>query len=389
MRGPGSALVLLVAALILGAATPGVGSASPLAPGVGLDVSVSATPSYGPAPLLVQFSASLPNVTPTAFNWSFGDGTYLNSTSSAAGHPTHLYERPSVYLAVVTVHVGSQLGSASVAVHATAAPLSVMVTANPLTGVAPLTVTLQGSVTGGTGTYVALNWTFGDGGLGTGSFVQYTYTRSGRFYAALTVQDSNGSRASGGVWINVTTDGSSSAVGVTGAGAVQWAALGFALGLGVALVVFPLRAFVVRRRASSHVPPPSTTGTLSGPAEAVPSVGPPGPALAPPGSTPPPEAGEALRTSQRLLVHLAGQGTLGPYDVAPPALTQGGMSTALGVRQNALTNVLRRLTDAGLIEAEVRHVHGQPRRLKVYRLTPRGQILARELRQRRPPRPAE
>lgn len=87
--------------------------------------------------------------------------------------------------------------------------------------------------------------------------------------------------------------------------------------------------------------------------------------------------------SQRIVLHLAGLGTLGADEVATLGFTQIGMSESLGVRQNALTNVLRRLVAAGIVSEDVRHVSGQPRRLKVYRLTSRGEALAKDLRRHR------
>ncbi|HEY6237961.1 MAG TPA: hypothetical protein VIZ68_02090, partial [Thermoplasmata archaeon] len=49
-----------------------------------------------------------------------------------------------------------------------------------------------------------------------------------------------------------------------------------------------------------------------------------------------------------------------------------------------VSNVLRRLASSGLVVEELQHVQGQPRRLKVYRLSLRGEALARELRRRHP-----
>ena len=94
-----------------------------------------------------------------------------------------------------------------------------------------------------------------------------------------------------------------------------------------------------------------------------------------------PRAGRtALFLSQRIVLHLAQLGTLGPAEVAPVGFSQLGISQALKVRQNALTNVLRRLVAAGALTEDVRHVRGQPRRLKVYRLSARGESLAHDLR---------
>ena len=383
MRPLGPTLALLLAAVLLGT-TIALGGAHGAGPGTSFGVSASATPAYGPGPLLVQFTATETGGTPTGYNWSFGDGTFLNGTSGGFADPTHLYEAPGEYAALVLVHEGTDSASAKVYVHVLSETLSVAVSATPLAGVAPLTVAFSGSVTGGTGTYVELRWTFGNGATGSGSSVQYTYADPGHYYAEFTVEDSNGSEADAGVWVNATAaDAPAKSNGLTGLGALGWGLVGFAIGVGVAVLLIPLRAWLAGRRE---------------PGDAADGPSPPGPPTAPPASPSPvgvPSAappahdrgsGETLRTSQRLLIHLAGQGTLGPYDVAVPGMTQAGIGEALGVRQNSLTNVLRRLADAGLLEVELRHVKGQPRRLKVYRLTARGQILARELRQRPPPR---
>lgn len=94
---------------------------------------------------------------------------------------------------------------------------------------------------------------------------------------------------------------------------------------------------------------------------------------------------ERRQLSRAVLLHLGGQGRLGPDEVAPVGLTQAGMAQALGVRQNSLTNVLRRFVAAGVLTQDVRHVRGQPRRLRVYRLTSRGEALYQDVRRARRP----
>ena len=160
------------AALLLGGPGAAVAGASPSRDSTGPAVSLSATPSYGAAPLLVAFLATVSLGTPTGFNWSFGDGTYLNGTDLSLVHPSHLYTTPGSYTAGVRVWEGSTSGNGSIPIHVTAAPLALRVTATPTVGTAPLTVTFQGTVSGGTGTYVSFNWTFGDGATGTGATVQ-------------------------------------------------------------------------------------------------------------------------------------------------------------------------------------------------------------------------
>jgi DNA-binding MarR family transcriptional regulator len=99
----------------------------------------------------------------------------------------------------------------------------------------------------------------------------------------------------------------------------------------------------------------------------------------PPRSAPAPET---LRLSQRVILHVYAQGILPPGEVAPLALCQAGFVEALGIPQAGLAAVLRRLEAAGVLVTERGHVRGRDRRLKIYRLTPRGVDVARELRTR-------
>jgi DNA-binding MarR family transcriptional regulator len=90
----------------------------------------------------------------------------------------------------------------------------------------------------------------------------------------------------------------------------------------------------------------------------------------------------ALQLSQRILLHLQRLGAFGVTEVAPVGATQIGMTEALGVRQSSLTKVLTRLVAAGALTESKGHVEGAPRRLKIYRLTPLGESVARDLRRR-------
>ncbi len=98
---------------------------------------------------------------------------------------------------------------------------------------------------------------------------------------------------------------------------------------------------------------------------------------------PPTVPAEALRLSFRLVLHIAAQGAVGAHEVAPPELTQAGMAKALGAKQNTIATLLKRLEVAQVLTSDVRHVKGAPRRMKVYRLTTRGEELARDIRMRR------
>ena len=375
--------VLLVALGAGGALAPAhPGGPAPLA-APEFTVSVGATPSFGVAPLAVEFQSSVSSGTPTYYRWSFGDGSTLNGSNQSYAAPEHVYPTAGTYEVVVNVSEGAVHENGSITVHALVPTLTVVLRARPTSGVAPLTVTFQANVTGGSGTYLSLNWSFGDGSVGSGFVVQYTYPRAGNFYATVHVLDSDLDSETVGTWINLTSSPPNASPST---GTIElWVAIGFALGAVAAVAAVALRGRWGLGSVERQLTPPD--GAVAGPA-VTPAPPPverptPAPASAPTAPASPPRS--VLRLSQRIVVHLAGQGTLGPYDVAPAPLTQAGMASALGVRQNALTNVLRRLVAAGVVAEDVRHVSGQPRRLKVYHLTPRGELLARELRHRPPP----
>lgn len=86
-----------------------------------------------------------------------------------------------------------------------------------------------------------------------------------------------------------------------------------------------------------------------------------------------------LSLSQRIVLHLASQGTLRREDVAPLAFTQEGMALVLHRGQSVFVKSLHRLEATGHVKVEVRYVQGESRQRKVYLLTTKGETLAREL----------
>lgn len=185
--------------------------------------------------------------------------------------------------------------------------------------------------------------------------------------------------------------------------------LGIGLGAALAFVVWGIARWLRPRPSGTGSVPPSVLGS-DGP------DGPPGPgtvaANGPSGGTdggwpglPPPRAllpasdkpwvgpdpalhapppGEQLRLSRRIVLHLFFLGRFGPDEVAPAGATQGGIGAALHAEQSAVSKVLRRLLAAGVVEVSRRHVKGRDRRMNVYSLTRRGELLAHELRARIP-----
>jgi DNA-binding MarR family transcriptional regulator len=271
--------------------------------------------------------------------------------------------------------------------------LSVNATAAPSQGPAPLTVELRAHAAGGNGVYVSYVWNFDDGSNGSGPSVEYTFLAPGNYTVTVSVHDSAGTAGQGVVRVAVTPAAS-------GAGpAATPPSLWWGLGVGAGALVAVAGVLSWRRRA--QVVP---IGPMSVPSPSVPPVvgeppARPAPIPAPPGLVGRPEApdlaagvapasggvppDDPLRLSQRILLHLARFGAPpGELPIAPIESTQLGMMQAFGAGQSAIANALRRLSAAGAVASESRHVAGHPRRLRSYYLTPRGQHIARELRRR-------
>ena len=82
-------------------------------------------------------------------------------------------------------------------------PPRVSVTAMPVSGTAPLSVTFNSNASDPDGQVVAYNWSFGDGQSATGPSPTHLYQSAGTFTAQLTVTDNGGAAVSSSVVITV------------------------------------------------------------------------------------------------------------------------------------------------------------------------------------------
>lgn len=381
---------LPVLALLLTLWTAGVTTAGPIPVTCGFTAALTASPAAGVTPLLVRLNASVSAGVPSEFQWNFGDGTYWNASGAGASTPLHRYAAPGTFTVTTTAVEGGCGQAASATVVISPGPVVVVITATPAGGPAPLLVQFNVSITGGTGTYTGADWTFGDGGAGVGAGLDYRYTHTGTYTASVSVTDS--AQDQGNDSVTITVFGPPSTV----PGWVPWVAGGAATLAALAAV----GGWTWRRRRAApsgvepvvpatevappfvkdDVPAPPTPRPAEGAADEAVASTPPRAADRP--LAPPPLPAERRQLSRSVLLHIGAQGRLGPAEVAPFGLTQSGMAQSLAVGQNSLTNVLRRLVAAGVIEQDVRHVSGQPRRLRVYRLTARGEALYQEVRRR-------
>lgn len=165
-------------------------------------VSASASPNTGAAPLSVQFStwAYDPDGYIASLFWSFGDGGYAYDF-----YPIHTYTTPGTYYADVTA-TDDQGASAWASVVITVGggggnqPPQVSLSASPLSGSAPLNVSFNASASDPDGWITSYSWSFGDGGSAAGtSSLSHTYQSPGSFTASLTVTDNLGATATASV----------------------------------------------------------------------------------------------------------------------------------------------------------------------------------------------
>ena len=380
---------------------------------------LTANPASGPVPLLVQFHLTRPNGTLPGLSWSFGDGEFLNGSAPTDFDPAHDYLRSGTFLCVVTIRWPT--GSVNDSLPIEVAPLlTASFTVAPDSGAAPLTVWFNATVFGGTGTYLNYTWEFGDGDSGSGLSVRYTYATAGDYLARLLAVDSAGATANASEPVVVVApaaarsspSNSDPIVSVT----VPLVA-GILAGAGIAsgVAYLSVRRFRGTDPARDRLPPtpadvPNSSPPPGSPPPAPPvpptaepsrpvadttarppgpsSDGPIGPSNAPEGtSTGSPNLATPSRITDALVRHLGGLPKLWPNDIPSKAWTQAGIAEAIGAGQSAVSRVLRRLVAAGIVTVETRHVGGSVRRLRIYRLTERGERLGRALREIRPPGP--
>lgn len=148
------------------------------------------TPQTGIAPVSAQFVANVTGGTPPyRYRWSFGDG----SADAFVENPSHTYAQAGEFTATLHAIDASDRGiQTNVAVRPVEPLTATQVTANPTTGMAPLTVQFSASGTGGLPPYV-YTWDFGDGSpKERGSQVSHLYSEGGSYQARVTIQDTSG-----------------------------------------------------------------------------------------------------------------------------------------------------------------------------------------------------
>jgi len=176
------------------------GNARPVANGY-------ADPSYGPAPLIVEFTGAGtdPDGEIVLYSWDFdGNGSYDWSDAANSNPPPQTYNMP--YMRNVKFRIDDDQGAYdvdTVSVEITAplpgpndAPAAVLLT-DRITGYEPFTITFFGADSSDPdGSIVLYEWDYdGDGGFekyGTSPTTQYSFPTFGNYLATLRVTDDRG-----------------------------------------------------------------------------------------------------------------------------------------------------------------------------------------------------
>ncbi len=149
----------------------------------------SASSTSGNAPLKVKFTDKSTG-SPTAWKWSFGDGSALVTQYN----PTYTYTKPGTYTVKETVSnaAGKDTEIKTKYITVKAAPIKPIAafSASPTSGKNPLKVQFTDK---STGTPTSWKWSFGDGTYSTSRNPAHKYSKAGKYAVSLTVKNANGS----------------------------------------------------------------------------------------------------------------------------------------------------------------------------------------------------
>ncbi len=172
---------------------------------------ISSSAAAGAAPLAVNFDGSgstANNATITSHAWSFGDGSSATGASTA-----HTFASAGTFSTTLTVTDSNGLTATASTPVVVTAPVSTnnaptaAISATPVSGTVPLTVTFNGGgSTDSDGSISSFVWNFGDGSSATGPTATHTYTTAASFTATLQVTDNQGAKGTASATITAQTE---------------------------------------------------------------------------------------------------------------------------------------------------------------------------------------
>lgn len=175
----------------------------------------SSSVTSGHAPLAVNFQGSGTDQDGSivSYSWDFGDGA-----TSTLQNPSHTFTSAGNYTVRLTLSDNDgATASATVQITVTAPnlPPTVTITASPISGQAPLSVSFSATASDSDGTIAAYSWDFGDGGSSSQANPSHSYASPGAYTARLVVRDDDGATASASVQITVTAPNQPPSVNLT------------------------------------------------------------------------------------------------------------------------------------------------------------------------------
>lgn len=154
-------------------------------------LSISASVDQGCAPLLVQFSSTMPSLPAGSYNWNLGNGNL-----SSLPQPLATYTTPGSYSITLSVNDNGTIYSDTYTITVFANPSALFSAQGGITsGCAPLQIAFQNSSTAGSAAISTWLWNYGDGVSETFSTTtnpNHNYLNPGNFTVTLKVTDANG-----------------------------------------------------------------------------------------------------------------------------------------------------------------------------------------------------
>jgi len=150
----------------------------------------SGTPMNGVAPLTVQFTgmANDPDGIITFYHWDFGDGSVADLQN-----PSHTFIHEGTYTITFTVtDNNASTGSSTMQISVllpTNYPPHASISVDRTYGLAPLTVSFNGSGTDADGYITTYSWDFDDGSNSSQQNTKHTFTQNGIYNVTLRVTD--------------------------------------------------------------------------------------------------------------------------------------------------------------------------------------------------------
>jgi PKD repeat protein len=145
----------------------------------------------GNAPLPIAFTVTTPNDNATAWNWSFGDGSY-----ALTQNVTHTYSTYGIYTVIENASNAYASSNTTKSNYVTVHNATPITSFNgfPTSGIQPLVVTFTdtSTVTGG----LFWNWSYGDGTFGNftvPTYPSHTYSSVGIYSVSETITNDGGS----------------------------------------------------------------------------------------------------------------------------------------------------------------------------------------------------